>query len=67
MINTGSTKTKAIDKIWLSQKEIEAYLGHGADFIERLRQMGMPFYRPTKSYLYLKEDVDNFIKKFKQR
>lgn len=62
----GKQETKTIEKIWLSSKEAEAYLGCGPDLLESLRRQGMPFYKPTKNILYLKEDIDNFIKQFKQ-
>lgn len=64
MIHRGAV-AKA-EKIWLSNKEIQAYLGMSQGFIDRLRNEGkLRFYKPfgDKAIFYRKEQIDREIEK----
>lgn len=53
-----------IEKIWLSNKEAQAYLGVGMDFLKNLRSSGrIPFFKVGNTVLYRKRDIDKLIEK----
>lgn len=57
-----------VEKIWLSNAEAAAYMGTSSDYLKSLRDNGLiSFYKPygNKMIFYLKQDIDNFIKKGK--
>ena len=57
-----------IEKIWLSVKEVELYLGYGNKATQqKWRDSGMlPYYRIGKQILYKKNDIDDFVEKHKE-
>lgn len=56
-----------IEKIWLSGKELQDYIGLGNKQIQRLRDEGkIPFCRiGQKTFIYEKKIIDQFIQKHK--
>lgn len=53
-----------IEKIWLSNKEAQACLGVGMDFLKNLRSSGrIPFFKVGNTVLYRKRDIDRLIEK----
>lgn len=58
----------AVEKIWLSTKELSVYIGCTVKTIRRLRDAGLiPFYKPfgEKQIYYRKSEIDRIIKKGK--
>ncbi len=52
----------AIEKIWLSNKEAQAYLGVGMEFFKSLRSSGqLPYSKVGKTVFYRKRDIDRLI------
>ena len=52
----------AIEKIWLSNKEAQAYLGVGMEFFKSLRANGqLPSSKVGKTVFYRKRDIDRLI------
>lgn len=55
-------KTEPVEKIWLSSKEAQAYLGMSADFLKDLRQDGfLNYYKIRNAVFYRKEDIDRLV------
>ena len=53
-----------IEKIWLSNKEAQAYLGVGMDFFKNLRSSGsISFFKVGTTIIYRKRDIDKKKKK----
>ena len=53
-----------IEKIWLSNKEAQAYLGVGMDFFKNLRSSGrISFFKVGTTVFYRKRDIDRLIEK----
>ena len=53
-----------IEKIWLSNKEAQAYLGVGMDFFKNLRSSGrISFFKVGTTVFYRKRDIDKLIEK----
>ena len=52
----------AIEKIWLSNHEAQAYLGVGMEFLKSLRSSGqLPYSKVGKTVFYRKNDIDRLI------
>jgi hypothetical protein len=61
MENT-ETRVNTVEKVWLSSKEAQAYLGMGEDFFKRLRtDAKLHFYRVGRCVFYAKNDIDELI------
>lgn len=53
-----------IEKIWLSNKEAQVYLGVGMDFLKNLRSSGrISFFKVGTTVFYRKRDIDKLIEK----
>ena len=53
-----------IEKIWLSNKEAQVYLGVGMDFLKKLRSSGrISFFKVGTTVFYRKRDIDRLIEK----
>ena len=53
-----------IEKIWLSNKEAQAYLGVGMDFLKNLRSSGrISFFKVGTTVFYRKRDIDSSSRK----
>lgn len=51
-----------IEKIWLSNKEAQAYLGVGMDFFKNLRSSGrISFFKVGTTVFYRKRDIDRLV------
>lgn len=57
------SRVTQIEKIWLSGKELQDYIGLGNKQIQRLRDEGkIPFSRiGQKTFIYEKQKIDQFI------
>lgn len=55
------------EKVWLTNHELEAYLGFGSyDLFQRWRDTSLlPYYQVGKNILYKRKDIDTFIESFK--
>lgn len=54
--------TVTIEKVWLSNKEAQKYLGVGLDFFKLLRASGrLPYYRIGHTVFYRKDDIDRLV------
>lgn len=59
-MKTATVKT--IEKVWLSSKEAQAYLGMSEDFFKRLRtEAKLPYSRIGRCVFYAKNDIDELI------
>lgn len=48
-----AVKTAELQKLYISNKEAEAYLGVGSDFLKKLRLGGrLPYYKVGKTVFY---------------
>lgn len=57
-----AAKVTEINKIWLSNKDTEAYLGVGPDFLKKLRLSGrLPYYKIGKTVFYRKTTIDKLV------
>ena len=57
-------KTIEIDKVWLNNKEAQAYLGMSADFFKDLRANAqIRFYKVRGAIFYKKSDIDRLVEK----
>ena len=59
-------KVKEIEKVWLSRKEVMAYLDISRATLDRLqsgddKDSRLQFYRIRNHVLFLKTDIDNLI------
>ncbi len=63
--NEATIKVRLIDKVWLSNKEAQVYLGMSPDFFRALRESGeLPFYMiGHKAIFYKKSDIDTLLEK----
>lgn len=62
-----SVSVTQTEKVWLSNKEAQAYLGVGLDFFKAIRREGtMPFYKVGKTVFYRKRDIDRLIERGRQ-
>ena len=53
-----------IEKIWLSNKEAQVYLGVGMDFLKNLRSSGrISFFKVGTTVFYRKRDIDRLMRK----
>lgn len=61
-------KVLPVEKVWLSSKELQAYLGMGKDFVDSLRESGrLRYYKiGARAVFYRKSDVDRLIEKGRQ-
>ena len=61
------SRVTQIEKIWLSGKELQEYIGLPNKQIQRLRDEGkIPFSRiGQKTFIYEKQKIDQFIQKHK--
>lgn len=56
-----------IEKVWLSNREAQAYLGTGIDFFKTLRKNArLPFYKVGNTVFYRKNDIDRLIERGRQ-
>lgn len=61
---TSRGKVLEVEKVWLSSKEAEAYLGMSADFFKDLRANGqIRFYKVRRAIFYKKSDIDRLVEK----
>ena len=57
---------KPVEKIWLSNKEAQTYLGMSEDFFTRLRnEAKIHYYRIGRCVFYNKQDIDDLVLKNK--
>lgn len=57
-------KVKEVEKIWLSSKEVQWYLGIGKDFLDNLRETGrIQYYKVGRTIFYRKTDIDKLIER----
>lgn len=57
-------RTLEIDKVWLNNKEAQAYLGMSADFFKDLRANAqIRFYKVRGAIFYKKSDIDRLVEK----
>ena len=62
--NVKQATVTQIEKIWLSNKEAQAYLGVGMDFFKNLRSSGrISFFKVGTTVFYRKRDIDRLIEK----
>lgn len=62
--NVKQATVTQIEKIWLSNKEAQAYLGVGIDFLKNLRSSGrISFFKVGTTVFYRKRDIDRLIEK----
>lgn len=58
------TVVTSVDKVWLSNKEAQTYLGVGMDFFKSLRASGqLSFFKVGRTVFYRKRDIDRLIEK----
>lgn len=61
---TKTGKVLEIEKIWLTSKEAEAYLGVSVHFFKDLRANGqIHFYKVRGAIFYKKSDIDRLVEK----
>ncbi len=61
-----ATKVNEVQKIWLSNKDAEVYLGVGSDFLKKLRLSGrLPYYKVGKTVFYRKTVIDKLVENSK--
>lgn len=61
---TKQGKVLEIEKIWLTSKEAEAYLGVSVHFFKDLRANGqIHFYKVRGAIFYKKSDIDRLVEK----
>lgn len=52
-----------VRKLWMSQKEVQRYLGVGKDWLKERRENGsLHFSMVGKTVFYIKSEVDHLIK-----
>ena len=62
------TASVTIEKVWLSNKEAQKYLGVGVEFFKLLRTTGrLPFYRVGRTVFYRKSDIDYLVESGKNK
>lgn len=55
---------RPVEKVWLSNKEAQRYLGVGIDFFKRLRSSGqLPFSKVGSTVFYRKTDIDRLLER----
>ena len=56
-------QVKNVERIWLSNKEAQVYLGMSQDFFHQLRRTGQLAYYQVgnKAVFYKKEDIDRLL------
>lgn len=61
---TKQGKVLEVEKIWLTSKEAQAYLGMSADFFKDLRANAqIRFYKVRGAIFYKKSDIDRLVEK----
>ena len=57
------TQVRQCDKLWMSQKEAQKYLGVSKDWLKDRRQEGALHYAYIgKTAFYIKSEIDNMIR-----
>lgn len=61
---TKGQKVTAVEKVWLSNGEAQAYLGVGSDFMEGLRaKLMVAYYKVGHTIFYKKADLDRLLER----
>ena len=54
----------SVQKKWMSQKEVQSYLGVGKDWIKDKREQGLLHFSVVgNTAFYIKSEIDNLIKR----
>ena len=62
IMNKPKATVAPVEKIWLSSREAEKYLGMGCAFMARMRRSGqLPYSKIAHSVFYLKADIDRLL------
>lgn len=60
----NKTTVIPVERVWLTNRDAQSYLGVSPDFLKRLRaEARIPFYKVGGTVFYRKRDIDRIVER----